>query len=253
MSQIAKTLSATTSSSSTPSDVINDVNLGDFLDLMIAELQNQDPLNPLENDQLIAQVGQIRQIGATDKLTETLDSVLLGQNITSATNLIGANIEALSDDNQRVTGIVERVSIANGQPKLHLEESSQITVTEDAESELEQGSYRYRVVWQDKSGNLFGVKNDDAVEISEDGQAVQLNNLPVTDNPKQIYRTKVGGDGAYYLVDTLASGKTSSYVDTTADADLSSTVLTKTPQYIDGSRRSYTVSLNNVGEIRPPE
>lgn len=254
MSQIAKTLAASSATSSTSgsTDVINDVNLSDFLDLMIAELQNQDPLNPLENDQLIAQIGQIRQIGATDKLTSTLDAVLLGQNITSATNLIGAQIEAISDDNQRVTGIVDRISIANGEPKLHLEEGSQIQVTDDAESQMEKGTYKYRVVWQDKNGNLFGVTHDNPIEVTGEGQAVQLSNLPITDNPKQIYRTKAGGDGAYYLVDTLTSGSTSSYVDKIADADLSATTLTRTPQFIDGSSRSYTVSLKNVGEIQPP-
>src|SRR5262245_32762829 len=93
---------------------INDVNIDDFLKIMISELQNQDPLNPLENDELIAQISQIRSVGATEKLTSTLDAVLLGQNITSATNLIGAEIDAISDDNQKVTGMVERVSVAKG-------------------------------------------------------------------------------------------------------------------------------------------
>ena len=45
---------------------------------MITELQNQDPLNPMDNTQMLEQINQIRQIGATDKLTSTLDSVLLG-------------------------------------------------------------------------------------------------------------------------------------------------------------------------------
>ena len=69
--------------------------MDDFLDLMIAELQNQDPLNPLENDELIAQISQIREVGATEDLTNTLNAVLLGQNISSATSLIGADVVAL--------------------------------------------------------------------------------------------------------------------------------------------------------------
>ncbi len=83
------TVNSATSGATTP-DRLNDVNIDDFLKLMIAELQNQDPLNPLDNDELVAQIGQIRSVGATEKLTDTLDSVLLGQNISSATNLIGA-------------------------------------------------------------------------------------------------------------------------------------------------------------------
>src|SRR3989304_422359 len=86
------------------SEAIEDIDLGSFLELMIAELQNQDPLNPLDNKDMLAQISQIREVGATDKLTKTLESVLLGQNIASATNLIGATIDGLSDDNQRVAG-----------------------------------------------------------------------------------------------------------------------------------------------------
>lgn len=253
MSQVTNTNNTTSTFQPTTASAINDVNLDDFLDLMITELQNQDPLNPLQNDQLLAQISQIRQVGATDKLTETLDAVLLGQNITSATNLIGAEIDAISDDNQRVTGVVDRITISDGKPKLHLEEGAQIKIS-DEPGDLEAGSYLYRVVWQDpKSGKLLGVETEQLVSLSEGDNAVSISNLPLTDQPKQIYRTKKNGDGQYFLVDTLTSGTTSNYIDTTADADLSSTVLTRTPQLIDKATRSFQVSLENVGEIRPPQ
>src|SRR5687767_660853 len=99
MSRIPSTLNTSPGERSfTNTDAINDLELGTFLELMIAELQNQDPLNPLDNKDMLAQISQIREVGATDKLTKTLESVLLGQNIASATNLIGADISALSDD-----------------------------------------------------------------------------------------------------------------------------------------------------------
>jgi len=112
--------SGSTSGSSTSSDALNGLDTNSFLKLMIAQLQNQDPLNPADNNQLLQQVNEIRNIGATDKLTTTLDSVLLGQNLTSATSLIGKQINALSDDNKQVTGVVDRVTITDGTPKLHV-------------------------------------------------------------------------------------------------------------------------------------
>src|ERR1700749_4407155 len=99
--------STSSSSDSGTTDAINNLDLGSFLTLMIKELQNQDPLNPMDNSQMLTQLSEIRQVGSTDKLTSTLNSVLLGQNISSATNLIGANITALSDDNQQVFGTVD--------------------------------------------------------------------------------------------------------------------------------------------------
>src|SRR3954453_8999779 len=103
--------SSTKSSKPTSAYAINDLDLSTFLKLMITELQQQDPLNPLDNKDMLNQIPQIRSIGASDKLTSTLDSVLLGQNIASATNLIGADISALSDDGQSIQGVVNRISI----------------------------------------------------------------------------------------------------------------------------------------------
>src|SRR4029078_5649580 len=88
---------------------LNNLNLDSFLKLMISELQHQDPLNPMDNTQMLDQINQMRQIGAADKLTSTLNSVLLGQSISSATNLIVAYVDAVSDDNQKVTGTLTKV------------------------------------------------------------------------------------------------------------------------------------------------
>lgn len=240
-------------------NTLNDLDLDDFLNLMIAELQNQDPLNPMENDELIAQISQIRAVGATDKLTQTLDAVLLGQNISSATSLIGAQITGLSDDSQRVNGIVDRISVASGQPKLHLDLNSKARAS-DAEGNIEKGEYQYRVVWQDEAtGTLLGVDplQGRGGTISVEGkvgvdQAISISNLPVTNAPKKVYRTDGTESGKLYLVGTLPDGGTSTFLDTSSNAELSSSVLTKTPQLIT-TKRSFAVSLNNVGEIRPPE
>ena len=127
MSQLPNTSSATSAaaaataanksnSAGTASNRFNEVGVEDFLKLMFAELQNQDPLNPTDNNQLMAQIGQIREITATDKLTSTLDSVLLGQNVASATNLIGAEVDGLSDDRQNITGVRCSVTVSGGGP-----------------------------------------------------------------------------------------------------------------------------------------
>src|SRR6476660_9039035 len=110
-------------SSTSTGNAINDIDMNTFLKLMITELQQQDPLNPMDNKDMLNQIAQIRAVGASDQLTKTLNSVLLGQNITSATNLMGADISALTDNGQAITGIVNRVAIDKGVPKLHVEYS----------------------------------------------------------------------------------------------------------------------------------
>jgi flagellar hook assembly protein FlgD len=238
-----------------PTDAINDIDLGTFLQLMITELQNQDPLNPLDNKDMLAQISQIREVGATDKLTETLDSVLLGQNIASSTNLIGSDVDAVSDDNQRVSGVVTRVSIENGQPKLHLDLATGADPSIE-DGGLSKGTYSYRVVWEGQDGTPEGIELSGADAVSttsgiNDYQSVRLRNLPITDGPKRIYRTDASGTGDYRLVTTITDGSQSSHLDTTADDDRSQT--RQTEPFDSGPelrRRTFRVSLNNVAEIR---
>jgi flagellar basal-body rod modification protein FlgD len=101
---------------------LSNLNIDDFFKLLIAELANQDPLNPLENNEILQQVSQIREIGATQKLSDTLDAVLLGQHVASATGLIGKNVTALSNDGQSIVGPVQSVSIAAGDVTLQVGE-----------------------------------------------------------------------------------------------------------------------------------
>jgi flagellar basal-body rod modification protein FlgD len=260
MSQIPSAFGAANPSSQTfgSANTLNDLDLDDFLDLMIAELQNQDPLNPLENDELVAQISQIREVGATDRLTETLDAVLLGQNISSATNLIGTQVEAMSDDLQRVNGLVERISVANGRPKLHLSLQPGASTTSTAGA-IEPGEYEYRVVWE-QDGNLFEVDplagregNRIAVAGAEGGQpSVMISNLPQSRSLKQVYRRNAGEGGNFRLAGLISDGNQATFLDTKSNSQLSETVLTGNPQRI-SAVRNFEVSLNNVSEIRPSQ
>jgi flagellar hook assembly protein FlgD len=235
-------------------NTLNDLDLDTFLKLMITELQNQDPLNPLDNSEMLAQINQMREIGSTDKLTSTLDSVLLGQNISSSTNLIGEDVNAVSDDNQAVSGTVTRVSIEDGKPKLHLDLTMKGEPSLE-KGELDKGDYGYRIVWQGADGELQGIELSGADAVStvsnlNNYQSIQLRNLPVTQGAKRIYRTDAGGGGDYRLVATLSDGRQSSYLDTTSDEARSQT--RQTEPFDDDAKyrvRTFKVSLENVSEI----
>lgn len=90
---------------------LKDLDIDQFLELMITELTNQDPLNPMDNTQLVEQIGHIRQISATNQLSDTLSAVLTGQSLTTASSLIGKQVNALTDQNENVSGVVDRVSV----------------------------------------------------------------------------------------------------------------------------------------------
>ena len=90
---------------------LEDVDVSQFLDLLIAELRNQDPLDPMDNSEMAQQISQIREIAATDKLSATLSAVSSGQSLTTASSLIGREVEALSEVGDTVRGIVDKVTV----------------------------------------------------------------------------------------------------------------------------------------------
>ena len=103
-------------------DAFSELKTEDFLNLMITELQNQDPLNPADNTQLLEQLSQMQSIESTTKLTTTLESVLLGQSLSTASGLIDKRIEGLDDDGNAISGIVSRVVVSDRTPKLIVDE-----------------------------------------------------------------------------------------------------------------------------------
>src|SRR4029078_991233 len=84
------------------------------------------------------------------------------------------------------------------------------------------------------------------IDVSKDGSAVQLSNLPQTSVTKHVYRREVGEED-YHLVGSMTDGKNATFLDTVSNSDLSDQVLGGTPQLMAPSRE-FVVSLKNVGE-----
>jgi len=77
----------------------------DFLQLLVAQMSNQDPLNPLEDKEFISQLAQFSSLEQMENMNSNLESsiqwnLLLSQTIsnTMATNLIGREVTADASD-----------------------------------------------------------------------------------------------------------------------------------------------------------
>jgi len=46
-----------------------------FLTLLVSQIKNQDPLNPLDNAQLTTQLAQISTVGGIDRMNQTLSAI----------------------------------------------------------------------------------------------------------------------------------------------------------------------------------
>lgn len=104
----------------------------DFINMMVTQLQNQDPMEPTKNEQLLTQMSQIGQLQSQQDLTanqklltESIKTMVLQNNIGAASNLIGKDVEGTSTDVDgdvtKVAGQVEGVSIKDGAVLLKLD------------------------------------------------------------------------------------------------------------------------------------
>ena len=93
-----------TSSSSTTDTSAADLQ-SNFLTLLVTQLQNQDPTNPMDNSQLTTQLAQINTLSGIEKLNTTLGSISgqinSGQSL-QATTLIGHGV--MVDGSQVLVG-----------------------------------------------------------------------------------------------------------------------------------------------------
>jgi flagellar basal-body rod modification protein FlgD len=90
---------------------LKDLDINQFLQLMVSELTHQDPLNPMDNTQLVQQIGELRSIAASDQLTTTLQSLQTQQSLTTAASLIGKQVTALDTGNNNISGTISAVTV----------------------------------------------------------------------------------------------------------------------------------------------
>jgi flagellar basal-body rod modification protein FlgD len=82
----------------------------DFLKLLMAQLRNQDPLKPMEDTQMIAQMAQFSALEATQGLTSVLQQSSNMQTVIQAGSLIGKYVQAERADGTTISGAVAGVS-----------------------------------------------------------------------------------------------------------------------------------------------
>ncbi|MCA9007871.1 MAG: flagellar hook capping protein, partial [Planctomycetaceae bacterium] len=82
--------------------------------LLITELQNQDPTEPLGNEELLAQISSMRELQSNIELSDTLKEITTGQSLTQAAALIGKEVEGQEGEQNPVAGIVDRAFVRDG-------------------------------------------------------------------------------------------------------------------------------------------
>lgn len=66
-----------------------------FMTLLVAQMRNQDPLNPMDNNEMTSQIAMLNMVSGIDNLNKTLNNMSTSQQLgdsLKATDLIGHNV-----------------------------------------------------------------------------------------------------------------------------------------------------------------
>lgn len=111
MSAIVNAATSASGSSSTTSTSTPTLGENDFLQLLVTEMQNQDPLQPMDDTQTVAEMAQFSSL-------EQMTNLNTSASITQATSLIGKTISWTDSTNTLQSGAVTSVNIVSGAPEL---------------------------------------------------------------------------------------------------------------------------------------
>jgi flagellar basal-body rod modification protein FlgD len=107
----------------TPTNPSSTIGIQDFLRILTTQLNNQDPLKPMDNTEFVAQLAQFTALQEAQQTNNNLDSLLNIQAATQSVGLLGRTISVNSSgsiQNGRVTGI----DFSTGQALLNVTVSS---------------------------------------------------------------------------------------------------------------------------------
>ncbi len=96
-----------------------------FLQLLIAQMKNQDPTEPMDSAQYVAQLASFSGVEQAVKTNAKLDELLTSQTLSQADGLIGRSI---TSEDGAVTGKVASIRVLSGSAAAILEDGRQVTL-----------------------------------------------------------------------------------------------------------------------------
>lgn len=81
----------------------NELGQAAFLELMITQMNNQNPLNPQDNSEFVAQLAQFSSVEGLERLNKSFNS-FMSNNALQASSLVGRSVTVESDTSTLVKG-----------------------------------------------------------------------------------------------------------------------------------------------------
>ena len=130
----ASTASGSAPSTTKATSTRNTLSRDDFYKIMISELTNQDPFQPVDNQQFLQQLSSLQTLDATGKLTDGIDKLVLGQQLSSASGLIGKVVKTPDGTTgNSLQGTVQKVQVQGSDIQLLLDGDRKVKLSDVTE------------------------------------------------------------------------------------------------------------------------
>jgi flagellar basal-body rod modification protein FlgD len=112
----------------------------DFLKILMTQLQNQDPLNPMQDQDFISQMATFSSLEQMTNLNTSMDNFVKSaeQNqFMQASSMIGKTVTYLDDQDKEMTAVVSSVLFKDGSTSFQLNDDSQTSITSGQITKIE--------------------------------------------------------------------------------------------------------------------
>ena len=104
-------LSDPTAAANQPSQILSQ---DDFLKLLIAQMTSQDPINPMNNQDMLAQMVQFSTLQGNNSMQKAVTDMQNNQSLLQANALLGRQVTLQADANTVTKGVVSAVDVSSG-------------------------------------------------------------------------------------------------------------------------------------------
>jgi flagellar basal-body rod modification protein FlgD len=103
---------------------LNTLNYNNFLTLLLTQMKNQDPTNPMKSTEYMGQLATFSQVEQSVNINSKLDALLTASSLAQAGSLVGSTVTSAD---KSVTGRVVSAHVTDDGLVAHLDNGKDVT------------------------------------------------------------------------------------------------------------------------------